>query len=122
MVVEARNVGSARDFVTVYEAALGTQHWESIAPLVHPDCTVTFSEGTYRGIGEVGAAFRKTFDLIKDETYEMRDIHWVMESETTAVLTFQFPLVRGYPGKSSFWLGSRDFCPGERAGRLAADL
>jgi len=88
--VEERKVDSAREFVGAYEDALGTQRWESIAPLVHPDCTVTFNEGTHRGIAEVGAAFRKTFDLIQDETYEMRNIHWVFEAETTAILTFNF--------------------------------
>ena len=88
--MKTRKVDSAREFVGAYEAALGTQRWESIAPLVHTNCTVTFSEGTYRGIEEVGAAFRKTFGLILDETYEMREVNWVLESETTAVLTFKF--------------------------------
>jgi hypothetical protein len=88
--MQARNIGSARSFVAAYEVALGTQRWEVIAPLVHPDCTVTFSEGTYRGIAQVEAAFRKTFALIQDETYEMREVHWVLECETTAVLTFNF--------------------------------
>ena len=90
MVVEAKDVGSAREFVGAYEAALGTQQWDVIRPLVHPDCTVTFSDGTYRGIAQVGAAFRKTFALIQDEVYEMREVNWVLETETTAVMTFRF--------------------------------
>ena len=33
-------------FIEKYEAALATQDWQQVAPLVHPDVCVTFSSGS----------------------------------------------------------------------------
>lgn len=73
-----------------YEKALSTQQWENISPFMHPDICVTFSEGTHKGITAVEAAFRKTFDLIKDETYTISNIHWIHEDENFAVCLYNF--------------------------------
>jgi ketosteroid isomerase-like protein len=76
--------------MTAYEQALATQAWDNVAPLIHEQCTATFSEGTYIGKAEVEAAFRKTFDLIKDETYTIDHVHWIQETSQTAVLIYHF--------------------------------
>ena len=79
------------DFVERYEAALATQRWEFVAPLVHDDVCVTFSDGAYfRGKSEVQKAFEKNFALIKDERYSISDIHWVRRTGQYAVYTFTF--------------------------------
>ena len=70
--------------------ALATQSWEQVAPLIHVDCVAIFSEGTYTGKAEVESAFRRTFSLIKDEKYWISDIHWVRETDTTAILSYIF--------------------------------
>jgi len=79
-----------QDFISVYERTLATQSWEKIAPLIHEDCVVTFSEGTYVGKAEVESAYRKTFSLIKDEEYAISNIHWVLETDKMAVLIYIF--------------------------------
>jgi hypothetical protein len=38
----------------------------------------------------VEAAFRRTFDLIRDEAYRMEDIRWLVRTEHFAVLSFAF--------------------------------
>jgi ketosteroid isomerase-like protein len=79
------------DFVTRYEKALATQEWDRVAPLIHPDCTVTFSNGTcHHGKEKVRAAFQRNFDLIEDEAYSITDLHWVVKSEGFAVFTYSF--------------------------------
>ena len=60
------------EFIQKYEHALATQDWGQVAPLVHGDACVTFSNGAvHRGKPEVGRAFEKNFTLIKDETYSI---------------------------------------------------
>lgn len=79
------------DFVVLYEAALATQEWQSVEPLIHEDCTVTFSNGTsHRGREKVRAAFQKNFDLIEDENYSITDLHWVKKGEGFAVFTYSY--------------------------------
>lgn len=77
-------------FISQYEAALATQQWESVAPLIHKDCVVTFNDGTYKGKAAVEETFRRTFALIQDEIYSLSNIYWVQRTETTAVLVYNF--------------------------------
>lgn len=79
------------DFIRAYEQALGTQNWRDVEPLVHDEACVTFSNGSvHKGRAEVKAAFEKNFSLIKDETYSMTDVHWVLKSDLTAAYLFEF--------------------------------
>lgn len=38
-------------FIEKYEAALATQDWQQVAPLLHPDACITFSSGSGAGTG-----------------------------------------------------------------------
>lgn len=82
---------TAEDFITQYKNALGTQQWEAVAPLVSPEACVTFSNGSvFKGIAEIEKAYRRNFELIKNETYEMSDLHWVFRNAEVAVYVFAF--------------------------------
>ncbi len=78
------------DFLTQYVAALETQNWDVVAPLIHPDCVAVFTEDTFKGKAAVEGAFRKTFALIKDETYSIDNLHWVLQRDDVAVVTYHF--------------------------------
>jgi ketosteroid isomerase-like protein len=79
------------EFVARYQKALGTQRWQEVAPLIHPDCTVTFSSGAcHQGKQKVQAAFQRNFDSIKGEEYAISDVHWVVKTDAFAVLTYSF--------------------------------
>ncbi len=79
------------DFIRAYEAALASQDWERVSPLIHPDACVTFSNGSVqRGKVEVQRAFERNFSLIKDETYAITNVHWTLKSSETAVYLFDF--------------------------------
>jgi hypothetical protein len=80
-----------RGFVEKYKEALATQQWASIEPLIHPNAVVTFSNGAvHKGIAEIKAAYERNFALIKNEDYQMTNLHWVLQNETTAVYVFDF--------------------------------
>lgn len=79
------------DFIQAYEAALASQDWNQVAPLVHHNVCVTFSNGArHEGKDEVQKAFEKNFSLIKEESYSIKNVHWVMKNSQTAVYLFDF--------------------------------
>lgn len=87
-----------------YEQALAAQHWPEIAPFIHDEAVMTFSEGTFRGKEAVQRAFEKTFALIQDEKYWLTNIQWLWRGEETAVCTYTFNwsgVIRGEPAEGS---------------------
>lgn len=78
------------EFLKNYERALSTQQWSIVAPLIHEDACVTFSDGTFRGKAAVQQVFERTFGLIEDETYAISNLHWVRKSVDYAVCQFEF--------------------------------
>ncbi len=76
------------DFVADYEKALASQDWNRVASLMHPNGTVTFSDGTVPTGKTAGErAFRRNFSLIEDEIDEISDIHWIVQTDDFAVFT-----------------------------------
>ena len=74
-----------------YEAALATQDWASVEPLLHDEVCVTFSDGTFlQGKQEVGGAFARNFELIQDEQYELSDVVWIANESAYAVCAYRF--------------------------------
>lgn len=79
------------DFISAYEAALATQQWENVAPLMHANVGITFSNGSsYKGLAEVEQAYRRNFELIEEEKFSISDVHWVLRNEHMAVYQFTF--------------------------------
>ena len=79
------------EFIKNYEQALSTQDWSRVQPLMHEDVCVTFSNGAvHKGMIEVRKAFEKNFSLIKDESYFITNVHWVMKNNQIAVYLFDF--------------------------------
>lgn len=93
------------EFIRAYENALASQDWGQVEPLVHAEACVTFSNGTvHKGKAEVRKAFEHNFSLIKDETYSMRDVHWVLKNDLTAVYLFEFNwsgIINGKPAQGA---------------------
>jgi ketosteroid isomerase-like protein len=78
-------------FLSRYEAASASQDWNRVAPLVHDDVSVTFSDGSvYIGIKEVQKAFERNFSMIKGDTYSMSDVHWIKRDGDIVVYKFAF--------------------------------
>ncbi|MGI9280352.1 MAG: DUF4440 domain-containing protein [Endozoicomonas sp.] len=81
---------SPQDFIKSYESALASQNWNHIAPLLHTDICVTFSDGTYKGIEAVKSVFIRNFSAIKDEDYRISRIHWAHIADQSAVCLYEF--------------------------------
>lgn len=100
------------DFIDAYKAALATQQWANVAPLIHSDATVIFSNGeVLQEIAAIRVAYERNFALIKNEAYQMTNLHWQEKNETTATYTFDFS-----------WRGTIHGEPASAAGKGAATL
>ena len=104
------------EFVTAYEAALATQNWAEVGPLIHEDACVTFSSGkVHRGKDAVRRAFAGNFGTIADETYRVWNVHWVRKDREYAAYLFDFDwtgLIDGEPASG----GGRGTCVLVKAG------
>jgi len=93
-------------FMTRYEQANNSHDIDRVAPLIAEDATYWFSDGSYRGLGEITGAIARTFAAIKDEVYEIKDLEWVVVTADHAVCRYRF-----------FWTGSVDSRPRSGQGR-----
>lgn len=81
----------AEDFIKAYEAALATQNWEHVDPLINREASVTFSDGSVHiGRDAVQKAFEKNFATIENEHYAIKDVRWLKKTEHFAVYLFDF--------------------------------
>ena len=96
---------TSEEFVQAWEAALATQDWSRVEPLVHPAACVTFSNGTsHRGREAVQAAFTRNFEMIQSEPYRMSNLHWIRKDETFAVYLFEYDwkgIINGKPANGA---------------------
>lgn len=73
-----------------YEKRLSAQNFEEVRPLIHVDAVFWFNDGSFHGMDAIEGAFLKTFDLIKEETYWLTDIEWILSSDEAACCHYQF--------------------------------
>lgn len=78
-------------FPAAYEAALRSQRWALVAPLIHDEACVTFSTGAvHRGKAAVQRAFEANFAAIENEDYRISELVWRERSADRASYTFRF--------------------------------
>lgn len=78
-------------FPAAYEAALRSQRWERVAPLLHDEACVTFSTGAvHRGKAEVQQAFEHNFAAIENDNFHISELVWRERTAERATYTFRF--------------------------------
>jgi hypothetical protein len=78
-------------FPAAYALALRSQRWELVAPLIHDEACVTFSNGAvHRGKVAVQRAFEANFAAIENEDYRVTEIVWRERANDRASYTFRF--------------------------------
>ena len=78
-------------FPAAYEAALRSQRWELVAPLIHDEACVTFSNGAvHSGKAAVQRAFEANFAAIQNEDYRVTEVVWRERASDRASYTFCF--------------------------------
>ena len=84
-------------FVRRYERATNRHDFDQLAPLIADDATYWFTDGSHGGIEAIRAAIERTFAVILDEVYELKDLEWVAVTDEMAVCRYRF-----------FWSGTVD--------------
>ncbi|NDL59839.1 YybH family protein [Phytoactinopolyspora mesophila] len=99
-------VDEVTSFMREYEAASNRRDLDHLASLITDDATYWFSDGSHQGITAILEAIRATFDVIRDETYEIRDLELVTVTQEAAVCRYHFA-----------WTGTVDGEPQAGSGR-----
>lgn len=91
------------DFIEDYERALASHGWDAVAPLVHDDAAVTFSNGSvHKGKAAIKQAFERNFASIRNEKYAISNVFWIRKSPDSAVFVYDFAwegLINGSPAQ-----------------------
>lgn len=79
----------ALQFMARFEAALATEDFTQVAPLVHPQAVFRFSEGDHSGMADVKAAMERTWAFeVDDERYYLTDKRVLRSGEDAATVLF----------------------------------
>lgn len=82
---------SAQVFIEAYEAALRTQDWGEVAPLISDQAIVVFSDGSiHMGKEAIRSAYERNFATIKNEEYRVENVRWLTETTDIAAYMFDF--------------------------------
>ena len=97
---------TSENFVAAYGKAIASQDWDNVTPLMHANCSVTFSDGSlHQGKKEVEVAFRRNFSLIQDEKYAISNVNWIVKTDGFAVFTFVYEWSGTIAGKPARGIG-----------------
>lgn len=77
-------------FMARYKLANNSHDIDRVLPMIAPDATYWFTDGSYRGLEEIKSAIERTFAAIREEVYEISDLEWVVVTGKHAVCTYNF--------------------------------
>ena len=103
----------ALQFMARYEAALSSEDFAKVAPLIHPQAVFRFSEGDHSGMADIQAAMERTWAYeVDDERYTLTDKRVLRSGKDAVTVLFTWN-----------WSGSSaEHGPFEIAGRGTAQL
>lgn len=99
------------EFLRRYERATNSHDLAQLAPLIAPDASYWFTDGSHHGREAVLAAIGRTFGTIIDETYTLSDVVWLHRGPDHATCRYRFG-----------WSGTVDGRPASGTGRGTAVL
>jgi len=80
-----------QEYMAEYERRGALRSFDAMRDLIADDAVYFFNDGTYRGIDAIRAAFEATWAYeVNEESYTLKDISWLAESDTVAVCTYRF--------------------------------
>ena len=93
------------EFLREYESSGRTGGVEHTLRLIDDNAVYWFSDGTnHVGKAAIERAIRRNLELIKDETYRISDVVWVVQSSDVAACIYRFDwsgIYRGAPASGS---------------------
>lgn len=82
---------SPDDFMRMYESATAAHDLEATLALIADEAVYLFSnQSSHFGKDEIRAVLTRNFETIKAETYEIRDLRWLVSTEEVAVGLYEY--------------------------------
>lgn len=92
---------TARDVLQAYEDRINRHDFHLLTDLIAPDATFWFSDGTYRAIAAIRAAFEATWQVMgSSERYWLDQLEWIAEGDLAAACIYRFNWQATSDGKS----------------------
>tara|TARA_R110002124_G_scaffold63350_19_gene173171 strand:- start:11047 stop:11403 length:357 start_codon:yes stop_codon:yes gene_type:complete len=76
--------------MALYADRINAHRFEAVAPLIAPDAVFWFGDGSHSGIGAIEQAFARTWSRLREETYWLEDLRWLVRDEAVAVCLYRF--------------------------------
>jgi ketosteroid isomerase-like protein len=77
-------------FMRAYEQANNSHDIDRVSPMISPDASYWFTDGSYHGLSEITAAIRRTFSSIQNEAYHITDLQWIVLTAEHAACRYRF--------------------------------
>ena len=78
------------DFIKIYEKATNSHDFDKVEPLVDNNATYRFTNDFYKGLNQIRKAFEATWKKIDKEKYRIKNIKWIVVSDTVAGCYYDF--------------------------------
>jgi ketosteroid isomerase-like protein len=77
-------------FMKAYEEGNNSHDVERVAPMITPDATYWFTDGSYSGLAQITTAISETFRAIQNETYQISELEWIYVTTEHAACRYRF--------------------------------
>jgi ketosteroid isomerase-like protein len=81
---------TAAETLKAYEDATNLHRFDAVAPLIATDAVFWFSDGSHIGLDAIRAAFERTWQLIRDETYWLDEVNWIASGQRSACCLYRY--------------------------------
>ena len=93
---------SADEALEAFRTSLRSGDLDSVFKWIADDALFIFSNGhSHDGKSAVRAAFEHNAQVIKNDTYDISDVRWLVQSEEFAVCVYQFAWTGQINGKAA---------------------
>lgn len=96
---------SLKIFLDNYEKYADNLKFEPLIDFIDKDAIYWFTNGTFIGIDAIRKEFERTWSHLKDETYTISDVQWLVETDDYAACIYRFSSNSRVNGKQHTYQG-----------------
>ena len=87
------------DILAAYEERINRHDFDLLVPLITPDATFWFTDGSYSGHAAIRAAFERTWATLNNDTYRLENRRWLAQGDAAAACSYHFVWTTTVDGK-----------------------
>lgn len=78
------------DALALYEREINSHDFDRLVPVISPEATFWFNDGSHIGLQAIRAAFERTWASITNETYWLDQRQWIASGADAAACLYRF--------------------------------